>query len=330
MFVEWTDNNGTLAGTLQTAKQSLRTTPGVTISSDGFTGIRADNRVTLTIPAGLGFGTTLSGTVDGSTLTLFMPNQQGVTTPYTFRAATLTDFNRAIAALRQQDEELRSTQATAAAEVRAIQATAAAEARAFQATATTEAKKQAAVRDANATLASAIRLLSDAGDRLKRDTNYDAALKQYAADWALMQTEYTKLQSEAAKRPFDCYQLGTVKYQLGTVQYVHGSIKYDRSSFDYVVKTVSNDISDVQKNMQAVRDAWVVLQRAVAANATGTPSAQFNQEAIDRALGLAQQQLDNAATISKSAQDQATSYDAKAADLDKTAVAFVAGLKCSN
>ncbi|MFN8540977.1 MAG: hypothetical protein U0232_26290 [Thermomicrobiales bacterium] len=209
--------------------------------------------MTLTIPAGFGLWTVLPVTVDGSTLTLFMPNQQGVTTPYTFRAATLTDFNRAIAALRQQDEELRSTQATAAAEVRAIQATAAAEARAFQATATTEAKKQAAVRDANATLASAIRLLSDAGDRLKRDTNYDAALKQYAADWALMQTEYTKLQSEAAKRPFDCYQLGTVKYQLGTVQYVHGSIKYDRSSFDYVVKTVSNDISDVQKNMQKVR-----------------------------------------------------------------------------
>lgn len=101
IFVEWTDAGGTLAGTLHEAGPDPQHPSAVKTQSAGFTGLRAGNRVTLTIPAGFGFSTALSGTIAGDTLTLFITDDRGITTPTTLHVGTLTDYNRAVTALEQ-------------------------------------------------------------------------------------------------------------------------------------------------------------------------------------------------------------------------------------
>src|SRR5215210_7857963 len=64
IFIEWTEAGRTISGTIQWAGPSSSSQSGIKTESGGFTGIRADNRVTLTIPAGLAFSTTMSGTID--------------------------------------------------------------------------------------------------------------------------------------------------------------------------------------------------------------------------------------------------------------------------
>ena len=323
MFVEWTDNGNTLSGTIQSAGPKSKTGFGIATSSAGFTGIRADSRVTLTIPAGLGFATTLSGTVDGSTLTLFIPNQQGVTTPYAFRAATLTDYNRAVEALKQDDARL-------AAQARAAQATADAQNQEAQATASAQNRQQAAVRDANATLANALRRLLSSSERLQQDAKYDGVLKNYNNDWATMQADYQKVTDEAAKKPLSCVQLSQVRVNLGSVEVDYGSIKVARGSFDVVQSTVDSDLKTVQADIQDVQGAFSTLQRAVAANTTGSPIPQYSAADVDKAVSAANEAIATVTTAAMQAQNQAASIDNKAAQLLKTGREFVTALKCTN
>ncbi len=323
MFVEWTENSGSLSGTIQSAGPKSKTGYGIATSSAGFTGIRADNRVTLTIPAGLGFATTLSGTVDGPTLTLFIPNQQGVTTPYTFRAATLTDYNRAVETLKQDD-------AQRAAQARAAQATADAQNQAAQATASAQSKQQAAVRDANATLTTALRRLSDDSDRLKRDAKYDGVLKTYNDNWTRMQADYQKVTDGAAKKPLSCVQLSQVQVNFGQAEVAYGSIEVARGSFDVVQSVVTSDLKTVRADIQEVQRAFSALQRTVAANTIGSPAAQYSAADVDKAVSAANEVIAIASDAATQAQNQAASIDSKAAQLLKTGREFVATLKCTN
>lgn len=323
MFVEWTDNGSTLSGTIQSAGPKSKTGFGIATSSAGFTGIRADSRVTLTIPAGLGFATTLSGTLDGSALTLFIPNQQGVTTPYAFRAATLTDYNRAVEALKQDD-------AQRVAQAQAAQATANAQNQAAQATASTQSKQQAAVRDANATLADALRRLSNDSERLQRDAKYDGVLKTYNSNWATMQADYQRVTDGAAKKPLSCLQMSQIQVNLGTVEVDYGSIEVARGSFEVVQSAVDSDLKTVQAGIQDVQGAFSALQRAVAANTTGSPAPQYSATDVDKAVSAANEATATATNKASQAQSQASAIDGKAAQLLKRGTEFVATLKCTN
>ncbi len=310
-FVEWTDNSGTLSGTIQAAGPKSKTGFGIATSSAGFTGIRANNRVTLTIPAGLGFATTLSGTVDGSTLTLFILNQ-GITTPYPFRAATLTDYNRAVETLKQDDAQR------------------AAQARAAQATADAQSGQQAAVRDANTALADALRRLSSDTGRLKQDANYEAVLKTYNSNWATMQTTYQKMTDSAAKKPLPCAQLSQVEVNVGRVEVAYGSIEVARGSFEVVQSAVDSDMKSVRADIQGVQGAFSALQRAVAVNTTGSPAAQYSAADVDKAVSAANDALTTATNAASQAKGQAGTIDSNATQLMKDGRAFVAALKCAN
>ena len=323
-FVEWTDNKGMLSGTIQSAGPKSKTGFGIVTSSAGFTGIRADNRVTLTIPAGLGFATTLSGTMEGSILTLFIPNQ-GVTTPYPFRAATLTDYNRAVEMLKQDD-------AQRAAQARAPQATVDAQNQAAQATASAQKRQYAAVEDANATLADALQRLSSDTGRLKRDANYESVLKTYNSNWAMMQAAYQKMTDSAAKKPLTCVQLSQVEVNLGQVEVAHGSIEVARGSLGVVQTAVDSDVRAVRADIQEVQNSFNVLQRAVASSERieFAPTARYSTADVDKAVNVATDALATATNTAAQAKSQAGNIDNKAAQLLKDGRAFVATLKCAN
>lgn len=334
IFVEWTEAGGNLSGTLQTAQAKPGTQDGIATESAGFTGIRSGDRVTLTIPTGLGFSTTWSGTTDGATLTLFIPDARGVTTPRTFAPASLTDYNRAVEAFRQREAQrvtqARAFQATATAQAQASQATTTAQARASQATAAAQEKQQAAVRDGNAAVARALRRLSDDSDRLKRNTNYGSVLKAYATAWEKMQADYQKVVDGAAKKPLSCVQLGQVQVAFGQVEVDYGSIQVARSSLSVVVTTVDSDIAAVREDIRAVQAAFSALQSAAAANTTGSPPAQFTAADVERAVTAANDAITTAQSATQQARDQAGDIDTKAARLVNDGKAFVSGLTCTN
>jgi len=195
-----------------------------------------------------------------------------------------------------------------------------------------EARQQAqqnAVSNANAQLASALKEMGNDTRLLATDTNLSSVLKAYRETWAKMQVDYQKEQRDAAVKPLSCYQLGTVNYDAGTVNYDLGSIKYHDGSLHYVTVGIDSDIAQVTKDITTMQNAFKALQAEVSANTTGTPPPRFSANDVSTAISASQKQINDSTTALKQAQATATDYDNKAAQLDQTAKAFAAGLKCS-
>jgi hypothetical protein len=317
LFLEWTENAGNLSGTIQQAL--IRRDPTqLNITNVGFTGLFDGSRLTLTIPQGFGFATTISGTLTNGTLTLFWPNEQGVVTPTTFKPATLTDYNRSVSILQQQVAQERALLQTAVAASTQVAATA-------QAMAT----QQQAVQDTNAALDHALTQLQQDARQLPDTAKYADVLARYAATWATMQRDEATMHDRAAKQPLTCTQLGLVQSQLGIVEVDNGQMGVNNGQLQVQATHVQDLIKSVVHDQQIVRAAWATLQQAVSADTPHTPTAGFDQQQIDNAINQAQQQIDAATQATQKTQQQATKYDQQAADLLQQAKQFVAQLHCT-
>lgn len=322
MFVAWTEAGGALSGTLYLTTADDKSPDGFRSENVGFTGLRSGNRVTLTIPQGFGFASTIAGVVDGDTLTLYFSNDSGRSTAATFHRGTLAEYDQAGRSLRQE-----ASQVIACAQE--LGATATAIAAQLEATATAIAAQQNAVYNANTTLDYAIRRLADDVVGLAAKSSFEEVLSAYARDWDTMQNGDKAMRADAMVQPFDCSQLDTVKYDLNMIDYDRSQISYDDSSLTYVVDSVNADIATIQNDMEAVQSGYRRLQGAVAANTTGGPPPQFTQSDVDTKVTKAQQQIDESALTMQKAQAQKNYYNQKAADLLTQAQDFVAGLTCS-
>lgn len=97
-FVQWVEISGSIQGQIQQfsiAEDSFST---------GFTGMRSDSRVSLTITA-LGVSTTIVGTLQGNLLTLAFPVRDGQLVTATFRPGTVEDYSRAVASLERKSRD---------------------------------------------------------------------------------------------------------------------------------------------------------------------------------------------------------------------------------
>lgn len=272
---------------------------------------QAGNQLTFDFGYGKGWPNRATGVLNGSNLTLVLPNPDGTFVNVVFSAATLADYNQAIQGIQRQVTQ-GNTQATVA-----------------QATANSQEAQQANMKKANAQVSSALRALAGDTDTLARDTNFDSTLQTYAKDWARMQADDTRMRKDGAKQPLTCVQLGSLQADVGGIEADRGTIEADHGSLQAVATTVNSDLKAVKQDMQSVLAAFSALQSAVAANTTGAPTPQFTQEDITNAVNAGQQQIDRSTKALQDAQNQAADYDQKAAQLLKTAQTFVAGLKCA-
>ena len=137
----------------------------------------------------LGFSSTLTGTLTGETLTLSVPDQNGLIATDVFRAASVQDYNTAAAALRQRVQQQAAATQSAQATVDTEQAQA-------QATQAAQSSLDQAVTDANSQLSSDLGSLSSDVQGLAGDSDFSSALSGYAGDWAQMQQDWKQEQAD--------------------------------------------------------------------------------------------------------------------------------------
>ncbi len=265
-FLQWTESGGSLTGQFQEVYVTSDNPLKVQSKNAPVTGIRNGSDVTLKV-GGPFFGETWTGTLRGNTLTLTVPQGNGLLATVALRNGTVEDYNRVASAFRLRIEQL----AQQAALQRQREAQQAELQRQREAKITA---KRIAVVGASGKLAAAIRNLTAQVERLSRDThdaNFQDVVSSYARDWTQMQKDYQNLQADAGKQPFDCYQLSTVRYDLSTLKYDMSSIRYDNSSFDYTSRPVLADMAQITKSEQIARSALENLQDIVAANVLRRP-----------------------------------------------------------
>lgn len=319
-FIQWTeDSNHHLNGTLQ----SVSATPNNTVKSttEAFTGVHDGSNISITFSA-LGFSSTLTGTLNGNTLTLSVPDQNGYLATDDFQAASVQDYNNAVNALRQRIQTQAAATQSAQATVNTQQAIA-------QATQSAQSQLDQAVTNANAKLSSDLQALSSDVQNLASNTSFSDVLNAYATDWSKMQKDY---QQEKADYANGCgpggYNAGTVSYDAGVVNYDLGTIQYDDGTLSYDQNAMSGPLSGVQGDIKNVQADWQNLKAAAAADTTGGVSAQYTQHDIDAAVSNAQKQVDASNTALSQAQSQGKQYDQEAAQMNADAQNLANSMHC--
>lgn len=301
-FIQWTESRGYLSGQYQVVYVPERDPLTVESVNMPFTGVRSGASVSLTF-SGFLSSTTWTGVLRGSTLTLALPGRDGLLGTLVMKAGTAQDYNRAALALKQRVAHLAEMAA-----------------------------RRRAVLDADQAFRRAYQRLANDSLELQRDTDFRKVLEAYAKIWATMQKNYETLRADAAKRPLDCYQLGTVKYDLGTLRYDMGSIRYHTSSFDHIRNAVLGGVAQVRRDIQALQAALQQLRRANEADPARTaPQRYFEQLGgmTVTAVRAADDQVQSSLAALQKAEVEAREFNEKAARLLQEATEFVNGLTCT-
>lgn len=312
-FVQFTEKDNQLSGHIQDVTETNDIPPQTKSSTAAFTGIQNGSSVTITISI-FGFSSSVTGTLDGDTLTLEIPQQDGQLQNETFNGASIQQYNQAIDTLQKQvskqDQQYYSSQATATA---------------IQATQTMQQNQQQAVSNANSSLRNAMNsLTSDIPELTSFSTT--ETLNGYAKDWQQMQKDYAIEQKDAQAGCVNSYQVGTDNYQVGTDDYQIGTDDYslgtDKYQYDATLSAVQNDV-------QSIKDGWTQLQQAVANNTTMTMVATYTSTDVNNALQNAQIAEKTAYGRWQAAQSSAAQYDQETNALNKKADALSTSMHCS-
>jgi hypothetical protein len=118
-FLSWTNADGKMEGTAQFAAAgdtSSSSSDLVNSSSAQLSGTESDGKISLRIGGSI-LGTSVSGTIDNSTLVLQVPDSSGGRiTSDSFKPATADDFNKKVAALSSHVQDQRNAAASAQAD----------------------------------------------------------------------------------------------------------------------------------------------------------------------------------------------------------------------
>jgi hypothetical protein len=319
MFLAWVNTNGNLAGQTQDARIAAENNVEQIKSVHGsFTGTLTNSQVALNFGGFLGWSNIITGTYDGTTLTLEMPTTAGGVGSFSFLPATSSDFNTAVNRLQNQ---INDDQATAT----ALQADQDAQA---TRTAVQQAEQQA-VSNANNVVYSDLSSLQGYASSLNQSATFDQVFSEYAQTWQQMQNDY---QTEVNDSKNGCgdggSNYGTVQSDAGSVQSDEGSIQSDDGSYDSQKSSIDGDYSNVESFIATLKGDWQTLQQAVANNPSGTPGSNYQQSDIDKATANGNNSLNNADSVVKKAKQTRAAYDDEANNLDNKAQALPGKMGC--
>ena len=322
-FVQFTEKDNQLNGHIQEVRITNDVPPKLQTTSIPFTGVQNGSSVTITFTFFWLSVSSVTGTFDGTTLTLAIPQQDGHLENGTFTAASIQDYNQAVDVLQKQIDQQNQQYADGQSTVAANQATASA----GQATQTAQQNAQQAVSDANSRLGNALNALKSDVNGLASFSE-SSTLNGYANDWKSMQKDYATEHQDAQagcgdnstnynQVQADANQVGADENQISADD---NQLSADKSQYD-------TDLSAVQSDVQTVKDAWAQLQQAV--TASNTPPAAYSSNDISTALQNAEQAEKAAKDVWQSAQASAAQYDQEASALQKQADALPASMHCN-
>ena len=320
IFLAWVNTNGSLSGQTQDARLQNNTNGNEQISSThgSFTGVLTNGQVSLNFGGFLGWSNTVTGTYDGTTLTLNLPTQDGGIGSFAFVPATNTDFNNAVSALQ-------TTAGNANATVTTVLSLATADANATM----TSQSQQQAVANANSVVSHDLSAIQNDISNLNQAATFDNVFSSYAQSWQQMQNDY---QTEMNASKNGCgdgnYNYSTVQYDAGTVQYDLGTIQYDDGSFDYQKNSIADYYNGINQDINGLKSDWQTLQQALANNPSGTPGSNYSQSDIDQAIASGNNALSNADSVVQKAKQERATYDNEANDLNNQAQALPGKMGC--
>ncbi len=327
-FIQFTEKNNQVNGNLRVVEETNDTPPQTKSFAITFTGTQSGTSITLTFSLFF-FSSSITGTLNGTVLTLDIPQSDGHLQSETFNGVSIQQYNQAVDALQkkvsQEDQQYNNSQATATTLHYNDQATATT----IQATQAAQQSEQQAVRDANSQLSSDLATLKDDQNTLAAFSESDT-LTSYQKDWQQMQSDYATEQKDAQA---GCGANSSNLYQVNSDDYQINSDEYQIHSDDYQFNSDKNqytvDLTPVQKDIQTVQNDWTQLQQAAASNSTGIPVAAYSANDIDTMLQKAQAVVKNAQDAWQAAQSQVTQYDQEASALQQQAGNIPASMQCA-
>jgi hypothetical protein len=244
-FLQLTTNGSALSGNLQSASISSADPTMVSTFNAAFTGTVANGQLTLAFPQGLGFTSSVSGSYSGSDINLSVPQADGTLATEVFAPSNTDAYNSAVHALHQRaDQALADQQAAAAAQQQAQ----------------LEAEQRAAVDKAIARVNgdfSAISSDINAYKSLYSSVNNDE--QQAYRDTVTTYNDLKKVQAEGRNSPYCSGDAGVVGGDAGVVAGDLGVVGGDRGVEQADVRTVNNDISQLDVDFQKFEAARAAI-----------------------------------------------------------------------
>jgi hypothetical protein len=289
----------TLTGTSLTGSLDAATLQGATVGHQhyAFSGVINGASITLTIPAGLGFQTSVSGEWQGSTITLSVPQQDGTLASVDFTPADTSKYNAAVDALQGQAQAAQQQQAEASASAAA-------------------AEQQQAADNALSSLAQTVsrdiaQLQSIGLDGDLTAAQHDLANEQKDVGAMRSDEQKTAAESDPSMRCGDASMVqGDASMIEGDVSEVEG----DQSSLNGDIASANNSTSKASDDLTKLQSA----ENDDPSYSGSVPSADDVNAAVGAVRKLISQatsamdgDVAQAKSTASSAQSEATSFDAK-------------------
>jgi len=303
-FLQYTQSGNNLVGHLQCAYPSNTHPTSMQTCNTAFTGALSGSSITITISL-FWFNSSLSGTYNGSTIVLSMPQTDGHLKDETFNAATVDDYNKAVDQLQSNiDTSNQQYQAALATQV-SDDATAAAN----QATAT-------ATTDEQNALAYNVSHINDAIGQLNQAGDFSTVLTEYNDRIHKMKADYNQEQSDAAG---GCQNYGQVGSDDGNVQSDYGDIQSADGDLQAKISDVDSAISNVQDFIDHIQREW---------NALGQTSPDVSASDVTNALTNGTNAINQAKANEQQAVSKAKKFDTQANQIQSNADALYNGMNC--
>jgi len=207
----------------------------------------------------------VSGEFDGSQLVLAFPQQNGQLAQVVFSPASVSDYNKAAAALQDQAEQTAASQ---------------------QAAATQQAAENKVNADASAVEQDLSNLPSDQLSLSQDVSSLKGDLQTEGSDLKTTQKDDANVEVEAKQYPGG--NDGQVCYDASNVAYDASTVSYDSSSVSYDLTAIQDDISTVQGDTFQLQDDFGSLQSDEDAIPSYTPTGLPYAKGVSAAVNNAQ------------------------------------------
>ncbi len=321
MFIQFTatgQNQQQINGNISEVEENTNDNPPeIKTSTTAFTGVKNGSALTLTISF-FGISSSYTGSLNGNTLILGLPQSDGSIQAQQFVASSLQQYNQAVAVLHKQVAnqvlQYNNTQATATA---------------AQSTAVAQQQEQQAVQDANQRLANDLSSLQQDSETLVQFSESNT-LQGYGKDWQQMQDDYTTEQQQAQQGcgPSNSNQ-NQASADANQVDADDNQISADDNQFSADKTQYDLETSAIQTDMQNVQNDWTQLQQAVANNSSMIPGAAYTASNVQSAINQGKKAVSTAQGIWGRAQSSVNQYDQEASALQKKADALPDNMNCN-
>lgn len=291
VLLTYQDTDGVLTGTVQASQLTYQQDAWeVQGSSQAFTG-RLD-------ATDLSISTELAapwfGTLDGSVLTLNLPQEDGSLLPVPFRPGSVAEYNAAVSQLSEQANSSNGAAADAEAESAAT-------------------KKAAST--SNSYDAALDRLESSNNSAAEYVESYDFALSGYEAQWENMQ------KADAALRSAGCIDVSIAGED---VELAHEDVQLAREDLGVVDSDARRATDDIDSALTEARSAF----DQASASATSARTERPDRSALDAAAVSSEKTTSSLATTSSAVHQRADEIDTAAKNLAASARGYAGDHAC--